>query len=85
MYDADFIFKPLNTGKSRKVALEEDAMTTTDKTEEIELVACEICLKEVPVSDAEVPETMDYVVHFCGLECYELWKNKPADSEDQDK
>ena len=59
-------------------------MTKTDKFDEIELISCEICLKEVPLTDAEVPETMDYVVHFCGLECYELWKNKAAPDK-QDK
>lgn len=39
-----------------------------------ELVACEICRKEVPASEAKTPEAVDYVVHFCGLECYEQWK-----------
>ncbi|MFN7087971.1 MAG: DUF3330 domain-containing protein [Burkholderiales bacterium] len=39
-----------------------------------ELVACEICLKEIPVSEAKSEEALDYVVHFCGLECYAQWK-----------
>ena len=38
------------------------------------LIACEICLKEVPLSEATTPEAMDYVAHFCGLECYVLWQ-----------
>lgn len=57
-------------------------MTKNDKPVEVELVSCEICLKEVPLNEAINPETDDYVVHFCGLECYEKWKNqggKPAD------
>lgn len=43
---------------------------------EQELVACDICMKEVPLSDAINPETDDYVAHFCGLECYEQWKRQ---------
>ncbi len=46
-----------------------------DNTEN-ELVSCEICLKEVPVSDAVTPEVADYVAHFCGLECYEKWQQQ---------
>ena len=51
-------------------------MTTHDKSSEVERVACAVCLKEVPISQATVPEVLDYVVHFCGLECYELWKKQ---------
>jgi hypothetical protein len=51
-------------------------MTTSDKPVEVERVVCEICLKEVPITEAIVPEATDYVVHFCGLECYEKWKSK---------
>lgn len=57
-------------------------MKTNDKPVKVEQVACEICLKEVPITEAVVPEATDYVAHFCGLECYQEWKNKhekPAD------
>jgi len=30
----------------------------------------------VPASDSTGPEVTDYVAHFCGLECYEIWKNQ---------
>lgn len=43
---------------------------------EIETVACDICRKEVPLSEAKTPEAVDYVAHFCGLECYEQWKQQ---------
>lgn len=43
-----------------------------------EHVACEICMKEVPISEATVPEATDYVVHFCGLDCYQKWKSQEA-------
>lgn len=49
-------------------------MTSKDKPVELESVQCDVCMKEVPVSEATVPEATDYVVHFCGLECYEKWK-----------
>lgn len=42
-----------------------------------ERVACEVCLREVPRSEAIVPEAADYVAYFCGLECYEKWRDLP--------
>lgn len=53
-------------------------MKKNDKPVKVEIVRCEICLKEVPRSEAITPETDDYVAHFCGLECYELWKKQAA-------
>ena len=58
-------------------------MTTPDKPATVEQVACEVCLKEVPISEATVPEATDYVVHFCGLECYEKWKSQRGKPDDQ--
>lgn len=52
---------------------------------EVEKVSCDICLKEVPVSEAEVPEASDYVAHFCGLECYTVWKEQKERDEKQDE
>lgn len=51
-------------------------MTNKDQPAEIETVQCEVCMKEVPVSEAKVPEATDYVVYFCGLECYGKWKEQ---------
>lgn len=56
-------------------------MTTHDKPIELETVKCEVCLKEVPLSEATVPEATDYFVNFCGLECYEKWKNQGEKSK----
>jgi len=39
-----------------------------------EQVACEICLAEVPLSEAKSEEASDYVAHFCGLDCYDKWR-----------
>ena len=70
---------------SQTFGLKEAVMTTHGAPVELEHVACEICLKEVPISEATVPEAMDYVAHFCGLECYEKWKNQRRKPEDNVK
>jgi hypothetical protein len=51
---------------------------TIDNPVELERVACEICLREVPVSEAIIPEAVDYVIHFCGVDCFETWKRSNA-------
>lgn len=38
-----------------------------------DLVSCEVCMKEIPVSEARSEEASDYVVYYCGLECYQAW------------
>lgn len=60
-------------------------MTTNDKPVEVVHVSCEICMKEVPLNEAINPETADYIVHFCGLECYEQWKSQDEKSDEQVK
>jgi YHS domain-containing protein len=47
--------------------------------EELEpgVVACEICLKEIPRSVGQSEEAVDYVYYFCGPSCYERWKAGP--------
>ena len=49
-------------------------MNNTSQRQEIGLVACEICIKEIPISEAKSEEATDYVMYFCGLECYAIWK-----------
>lgn len=51
-------------------------MAEQDKPTEDGKVPCELCLKEIPVSEAKVDEAADYVCYFCGLECYEKWKDQ---------
>ena len=55
-------------------------MTAADKPVEPEHVACEVCLKEVPKSEATVPEATDYFTYFCGLDCYEKWKKQATET-----
>lgn len=46
----------------------------TNRPIDVERVTCETCLKEVPKSEATSPEATEYVLYFCGLDCYEQWK-----------
>ena len=39
------------------------------------MVACDICLKEIPESVANCMEGADYIHHFCGLDCYQKWQD----------
>lgn len=43
---------------------------------EVEIISCDICHKEVPLSEAMVPEATDYVAHFFGRECYMEWRQQ---------
>jgi hypothetical protein len=60
-------------------------MAKRNKSVEVEHVACEICLKEVPVTEAIIPEATDYFVHFCGVDCYDKWKRQGAKPKDRVK
>ena len=43
---------------------------------EVEKVSCDVCRREVPLSEAKTSEAVDYVAYFCGLECYAKWKQQ---------
>lgn len=45
-------------------------------------VFCEVCLKEVPRSEASMAEARDYVAYFCGLDCYDKWQHPAASPEE---
>lgn len=51
-------------------------MNDTTKFVDPERVACDVCLREVPYTDAQHDEGGDYVMHFCGLECYKMWREQ---------
>ena len=56
-------------------------MKESEKSTQTEKVPCEICLKEVPRSETESKEVSDYVVYFCGLDCYEKWHKEKQEKE----
>ena len=53
-----------------------------DEDIENKLIACDICLKEIPASEAKSEEASDYVAHFCGLECYDQWRHQKSTDSD---
>ena len=56
-------------------------MKQQDRPVEPEHINCEICLKEIPADEAQSEEATDYVVHFCGLDCYQVWKEKQKNAD----
>lgn len=51
-----------------------------NKTNEGKL-PCEVCLKEIPRSEAKVEEASDYVAYFCGMDCFEKWQQENNKTE----
>ena len=41
-----------------------------------EITSCQTCMKEVPISATLSEEGADYLHHFCGLDCLEVWRRK---------
>lgn len=46
------------------------------RPEEPEVIDCDICLSQIPGDSSVNVESADYVLHFCGLACYEKWKSQ---------
>lgn len=42
-------------------------------------IQCHVCLKEVPASEAVSSEAEDYVLNFCGLDCFNQWEKSSRD------
>ena len=57
-------------------------MNSETRPSEPDKVACEVCLKQVPASEAQSEEATDYVVHFCGLDCHEKWKAQQEEKKE---
>jgi hypothetical protein len=58
------------------LALKRCDVSESEKPTEIEKVPCGVCLKEIPRSEAKIEEASDYVLYFCGLDCYEKWREE---------
>lgn len=59
-------------------------MSNQPESDKVEKISCQVCRKEVPLSEAKVSEASDYVAHFCGLECYAKWKQHSKQEGHQD-
>ncbi len=53
-------------------------MATPLRPTNVETIQCDVCMKEIPVSEAKNAEVQDYVMHFCGLACYDQWRKQAA-------
>ena len=51
-------------------------MSNSVKSDDPVHVSCEVCLEQVPPSEAQMEEASDYVLYFCGLECYQIWRER---------
>ena len=51
-------------------------MTKKTTPNETSAVTCEVCLTEIPESVAVSSEGDEYTQHFCGIECYNKWRNR---------
>lgn len=50
-----------------------DKSSRDDTRTESGMLSCEVCMKEIPVSEASSSEATDYVIYFFGIECYGAW------------
>lgn len=42
---------------------------------------CDCCNEDIPPSAALTTEGKDYIYHFCGMQCYDLWKKTNSNDE----
>jgi len=56
-------------------------MTEQKNNEYKQLVSCEVCMQEIPRSEAKVDEASDYVAYFCGLDCFDKWQKDANKTE----
>jgi hypothetical protein len=49
------------------------------------ILSCELCLREIPPSEAQSEEATEYVMYFWGLDCYAEWKaRRPHEGDRRD-
>ena len=56
-------------------------MTHLPIPDDAESLNCDICTREIPADSMHSSEIDDYVVHYCGIECYEKWKLQQEEAE----
>ena len=59
----------------------ESEMIEQKKIAEPEKIACEVCFKEIPISEAKSVKATDYIMYYCGLDCYDKWKKQEKESK----
>jgi hypothetical protein len=43
--------------------------------------SCAVCLKEVPADSIKITDAQNYVLHFCGLHCFEIWQKQAGNHQ----
>ena len=43
---------------------------------ELDRVPCDVCQHDIPIAEVVAAEVTDYVVYFCGLDCYDRWRRQ---------
>jgi hypothetical protein len=56
--------------------------TETPKPQAPEPVSCSVCRRQLPAEEALQHEGEDYMLWFCGLECYNSWKREQDSGSD---
>jgi len=51
-------------------------MPRTTRPADVPKVQCAVCRKEVARSEARSAEAQEYVLYFCGLDCFEQWRRE---------
>lgn len=60
-------------------------MSTINPSEVGDLIACDVCCFEIPVSEAKSEEATEYVIYYFGLDCYDKWKKQSNSRYNTDK
>lgn len=47
-------------------------------------VQCAVCGDEIAPAEAKSVEAQDYVMYFCGLQCYQQWREDQSSDRDRD-
>lgn len=53
-------------------------MTHPPRPTAVDEIQCDVCMREIPASEAVNAEADEYVMNFCGLECYDRWRKQGA-------
>ena len=53
-------------------------MSATEKHRPQSRIRCSTCGCDIPWDEVVVPDATNYIVHFCGLDCYAEWRTAAA-------
>jgi hypothetical protein len=59
-------------------------MIDQKKLFEPDKISCEVCFKEIPISEAKSVKATDYIMYYCGLDCYDKWKKQKEEPKKEE-